>query len=776
MKNYDSIPVELTELNQWCCFVKEWIPERQKFTKKPINPATGYMAKSNDPSTWVDFDTAVEHSPAYDGIGFFFNGEHYGVDLDNCESEILRYQNNDTENNIVADFIETLTSYAEVSPSGKGVHIICKGQLPPGGRRKNDVEMYDNGRFFTMTGNKIGDYFGVFDDTGYGKINYLHHKYIGETTLPVEALSALETGTTDLSIEEIIDYAKKSKNGERFINFLEGNGEENFSSLSEADLSFCNDLAFWCSKDIEKMDAIFRRSSLYRQKWDTKRGDTTYGELTLRKAISSCTDVFNPPNAFTLKISDEALKGAKKPQKAFSYDDTGNAQRFLYTFGDNVLYSYNDKCWYYYANKFWAEDRLGKIYEMTDYIADNIRKEPVFVSDPEDEELVKEAQKSLQRHCKYTRNHKGKENMLKDVQHHVSVLPTDFDQHELLFNVQNGYIDLANGHLMEHQKSKRFTKISYAEYKEECDCPLWKKFLNETFLGDQELIDYLQCAIGYSMSAETTSHKMFILLGDGCNGKSVMLNVLNEVFGTYALNIQPQTIGVKTTPGVNSDIARLKGARFVTTSEPNRGLKLDEGIVKQITGGDKITARFLYGREFEFKAECKIWMATNYKPIISGTDHGIWRRLVLIPFNNKIPQNKIDEKLVYKLTAELSGILNWCIEGYQAWRKHGLIEPDIIKELRKEYRAEMDTIQNYIDDRCVANPDHKLLGKDLWNDFKDWENDTKEYSYLSTKGFYAEIGKYFQKKKTKHGITFYGVALKPSGGYGKCDDYLKLVQ
>lgn len=758
---YDNIPIELIEKDNWCVFRKEWLPEKQKYTKRPINPNTGHFAKSNDPLTWVPFDDAVRESDQYDGIGFFFDGEHYGVDLDNVASEIQRYLEGDFEENIVADAIETLTSYAEISPSGKGVHIICKGQLPKGGRRKGDVEMYDSGRFFTVTGNTIGPYKMVFDDD-MGKINYLHHKFIGEESIPVNDLSQLQQDGNDLSIDEIIADALASKNGTRFELLFQGGWEQVYPSQSEADMAFANDLAFWTARDYEKMDSIFRRSSLYRNKWDAKRGESTYGYQTLARAIQDCRDIYQP---FRLHISPEALKGSKKPQKQFTYDDTGNAERFLYAFGDNVLYSYSNRCYYYWTNKMWVEDQLGKIHGMADYIANNIRKEPIFVSDPNDEKLIEKAQDSLNKHVKYTRSYRGKENMLKDMQHHVAIDQSLFDSNGLLFNTHNGYLDLNSGTLMSHEdgKKKYFTRISNTEYVVGATAPLWEKFLNDIFQGNTALIDYMQRAIGYSLSADTSEQVMFILLGNGKNGKSVLLNVLSDVFGGYSMNIQPQTIAVKRgTQNANPDIARLKGARFVTTTEPNKGMQLDEGVVKQITGGDKVTARFLYGRDFEYTPEFKVWMATNYKPVISGTDEGIWRRIVVIPFNYKIPPEQVDKRLVYKLKEELPGVLNWCLKGYQMWRERGLDdEPLEITMNRADYRTEMDIIQRYIQENCMVGGNHfECKFSDLWEDFQSWVRYANEFEGFSMKRFSMELEKHFTKKRKSDGVYFQGLTTK----------------
>lgn len=762
MYHFENVPFEMQDLDNWIVWKKEWSENREKFTKIPYDAKTGFKAKSNDPSTWTDFETAVAVSESFDGLGFMFNGSGmYGVDLDNVESEIMRYIDGDTEENIVADFIDILSSYTETSPSGKGIHIICYGQLPPGGRRKGDIEMYDSGRFFTVTGNRIGSHSKLADDSEIGKINYLHNKYIGQETVSVENLSAYESYGNDLSVVEIIEAIRKSKHGMRFGLFMEGGWEQFYPSQSEADMAFCNDLAFWTACDPEKMDEIYRKSSMLRDKWDSKREGSTYGQITMNKAIVSASSMYQPVGDFDLKINDLTGGKPKLQQKHFSYDDTGNAQRLLRAFGDNILYSYIHKKYFFYSGKTWVEDNMGKIYEMADYIANNIGKEPLFVADETDKELVEAAKKNLVKHAKYTRSYRGKENMLKDTQHHVAIGTDEFDKDGYLFNTQSGYIDLNNGMLMEHNKSKRMSRISFSEYNMKAEAPIWNNFLKETFQNNQDLISYVQRAVGYSMSADMSEQVMFILLGEGNNGKSVFLNVLEDAFGTYSMNMQPSTIASKVgSQSADSDIARLKGARLVTTTEPNKGMKLDEGRVKQLTGGDTVTARFLYGSEFEFKPEFKIWMATNHKPVISGTDDGIWRRMAVIPFEYKVPKSKIDKKLTAKLKGELSGILRWCVEGYQSWREIGLEEPQIVKDQRDTYRDEMDMVHAFISDKCVKSSDASVRKSELWSTFQDWVKENNEYSKMSSRKFYKEIDKHYQVSKTKSGLRYVGIGLQ----------------
>ncbi|MBC1420199.1 DNA primase family protein, partial [Listeria fleischmannii] len=325
---------------------------------------------------------------------------------------------------------------------------------------------------------------------------------------------------------------------------------------------------------------------------------------------------------FEIKIANTG-----KTRKLYSQDDTGNAERFRDEFQNLLRYSYVNKGWYYYNSKLWMFDNTGRVKALADTVIQNMKKDFAYMEGDSDEE------KAFMKHLKATRSNKGKTNMIKEAEHLLPVLPEQFDTNPYYFNSQNGFINLRTGQLKEHDRAQMFTKISLVEYTDKIDAPLWEQFLKDIFNNDEELIRYIQKAIGYSLTGSTQEQVMFILYGNGRNGKSVFLDIINDIFGTYATNIQPQTIMVKQqTSNANSDIARLQSARFVTTTEPNEGVRLDEGLVKQLTGGDKVTARHLYKNEFEFTPEFKIWMATNHKPIIRGRDDGIWRRLHLIPF------------------------------------------------------------------------------------------------------------------------------------------------
>lgn len=758
-RTYEAVPQELRESKRWCVFVIQEVNGRM--TKVPYDVNTFKKARSNDESTWGTFEQALHvynTSKTPDGLGYFFEEPYFGIDLDDVGEQIEEYRNGTADHtNIVAEFIDVMQSYAEVSPSGKGIHIIAKGKLPTQGRRKGNVECYSSGRFFTVTGDIIGEYTHVRDDSEDNKFGFLHTKYLTSGKTEFKPNVPDKTGNS-LSKQNIIDAALASKNGVRFNVFMNGGWEAFYNSQSEADMAFMNDLAFWTNRNADMMDDIYRDSSMYREKWDRKTGDSTYGDLTIHAAIRDCASVFNPPSVsedFNVYIKQDAIK--KVEHKSFPYDDTGNALRFVNYWGDNVLYSHKRKQWFVYNGKYWESDDLDQSRVLVDETLKLMKKEPIITSDDIDEE---EARKLFQRHIKYSRGTNGKTNMLRESQHLKAFDINDFDKDKHLLNVSNGYVDLTTGVLYTHERERYFSKHTPIEYTDTIDAPQWMAFLDQIFNHDKELIGYMQRAVGYSLSGSTQEQMLFILYGNGRNGKSVFLDIITELMGDYTENIQPQTIMVKHQSGgaATPDIAKLAGARFVTTTEPNDGMRFDEGLVKQLTGGDEVTARFLNENEFSFKPQFKLWLASNHKPIVRGTDDGIWRRICIVPFSVQIPEDEIDYQLTEKLKGELTGILNWAVEGYLIWKQYGLLEPDVIKEQRGNYRKEMDAIAQFLDECCTLQEGEREKASDLYKAYKSWANENGQHVHTSTR-FGIELSNRF--RKVKNSVIFYeGVKLE----------------
>ena len=753
---YENIPNELKICPNWICwqaFPQPRPDDPDHIGKIPINPHTGGNAQSNNPDTWSDFDTAVKASEKFTGIGFMFgNSPYFGVDIDKVEPEIREFL--DGGSGIVTEFIHALQSYAELSPSGKGIHIICRGSLPKGGRRRGNVEMYDSGRFFTVTGSQTGGYSGVSDCTE--AIKPLHEKYLGGArTEPAQRI--MQTAPLPCSVSEVLAAASRAKNGSRFQALYAGNFSE-YNSQSEADMAFCNMLAFWTGRNAGLMDEIFRQSGLMRDKWDRRQSGSTYGALTIQKAIEECTQVYKPPVKFRINIGNttDNTPGEPEEPRLYTMDDMGNAARFLDLFGEEFRYNYTDKCFIYWDGCRWAADLDGTAERAADTAIEAMKQEADWYAHIGDEDL----EKAFGKHIKSSRSNKSKTNLLKEVQHNMPIMPHQLDKHKMAFNVPNGTLSLKSGELLPAERRFFITKLSPVEYSDNADCPMWLKFLDDIFAGDKELIRYIQKAVGYSMTGDVSEQCVFFLYGTGRNGKSTFLDVLREIFGDYMSNIQPETIMVKNNvgSGINSDIARLKGARMVTTVEPNEGVRLNEGLIKQLTGDDTVTARKLYGNEFEFKPEFKLWMATNHKPIIRGTDEGIWRRIHMIPFTVQIPLDKVDRQLKSKLEREFPAILRWAAEGCMLWQREGLKPPKAVLNMVREYRREMDVISAFLDDCCEVGEGFCARSSELYGAYSAWCEANTEYKMSNTK-FSVELDKRFERVKRMDGNYFIGLKL-----------------
>lgn len=746
LEKYSTFPAELKSVKQFVCWVGS--------DKIPKNPYTGNNAQSNNPETWGTFEDAVNACVKFnfDGVGFMFAPPYFGVDLDHCMDNI----------DFVDSFVESLQSYAEISKSGEGIHIICKGKLPDGARRRNNIEMYSHGRYFICTGNIYNkNYTKVKDCTE--AIKVLHSKYLPDNTPKAEVRKPVEV---DLSDTEIIDKARNSKNGIAFAALYEGNWEGlGFPSQSEADLAFCNMLAFWTGRNETQMDRIFRASGLMRSKWDKKRGADTYGNITIGKACAACSECYEPGKyddaslAISFFRNGSTAKNAtvKSQQKSYDMTDTGNAHRLYDRFSSCIKYSYNRKRWYFWTGKTWALDEMGEVKKLVDEVCDDLKKEAWNI---QDEDLQAEAFKFAKTSANTTR----KEAMLKEAQHllDIPVSMDDFDRYSDYLNCDNGIVNLRNGELFPHDQSFMMTRKCDCEYDAKHKQPkLWLKFLSDITGGDEVLIHYIHKCVGYSISGSNREQCAYFLYGMGNNGKSTFLDTLADMMGTYASNAQPDTFMLQSRlgsagGGANSDIARLKSARFVTCEEPTEGIRLNEGLLKQLTGGSKVTCRFLYGDEFEYTPEFKIWIATNHKPTIRGTDFGIWRRIKLIPFEVNIPKEKVDKNLKYKLRKEFPQILAWAVDGCMLWQKEGLDEPECVIEATKEYKQEMDLIAGFVE-QCIMidYAAENIMASDLFGIYSKWAKQNNEFE-MSSKKFFMEVAKKLPEKGRNSKGIYYG--------------------
>ena len=759
---YENIPQELRSLKQWGLFQLKWVKERNKNTKIPIDPYNGRAGKSNDPSTWSDFNTALkalDKIERADGLAFYFANGYVGLDIDHIQDDLIDWNEGDNSSDNLINKFKALTNdtYMEVSQSDTGIHCIFKGEIPGKRRRKGNFEMYQTGRFFALTGNNIS--YPQVKTLTKNQMDKLYKFLFGKDKAVPTKLTEPEIETLDLSIPDIIKRAENSKIGTRFQMFMQGGWEQFYNSHSEADMAFANDLAFWTGRDFHKMDTIFRNSSLMRDKYDEKRGATTYGTSLLNKAINETTDIYDPKQDGK---EPDLIFDWNKPKKKTpprSWDDTGRGQRLNDQFGEVFRYMATDKTWYFYNGSYWEPDNGRHIELATEKVVNSIKAEKPdasFATQTDEDKVMNEWRKFI----KDSRSHMSKVHMIDEFKKYVTIDHGIFDHDTMILNTESGYVDLTNGELKDHDIDKMFSEQTTAEYSDNVDCPIWVKFLDQIFNHDKDLIHYIQKAVGYSVTGSTAEQVLFLLLGIGRNGKSVFINTIRNILGSYAKQMSVESITVHNYGGsANSDIARLENTRLVTSSEANEGSRLDESLVKQLTGGDRILARYLYGQEFEYDPKFKIWMATNHLPFIRGTDEGIWRRIKVIPFNVQIPADKIDKNLENKLKSEWTGILNWIVQGAIMWQKEGLKDPAIVKDASKQYRVSMDPLEAFLNECCVTGSNYEIKGRPLYDAYHDWAKKSNEHLMSMTK-FGKEISKKLPKIRQNDGVHYVGIKLK----------------
>ena len=336
----------------------------------------------------------------------------------------------------------------------------------------------------------------------------------------------------------------------------------------------------------------------------------------------------------------------------------------------------------------------------------------------------------------------------------------EWDADPWLLNTQGGVLDLKTGRMRPHERTDRMTKITTAT--PGGDCQTWRQFIDEVTGGDKELEFYLQRMVGYALTGSTQEHALFFLYGTGANGKSVFVNTLATLLGDYATNAPMDTFMETRTDRHPTDMAGLRGARFVAAIETEQGKRWAESKLKNLTGGDKISARFMRQDFFEFFPQFKLFVAGNHKPAIRNIDEAMKRRLHLIPFTITVPPERRDKNLQQKLLAERDGILAWAVQGCLDWQRHGRLKPpQRVVDATEEYFEAEDALGRWLDERCVRETCAKSLTAELFNDWKQWAEAAGEFVGAQRRFSDQLITRGLEKWRNGMGVRgFQGIGLK----------------
>jgi len=406
----------------------------------------------------------------------------------------------------------------------------------------------------------------------------------------------------------------------------------------------------------------------------------------------------------------------------FPLTDAGNGEQIFHRHGQRLRSVALWKKWIVFGPTHWEIDETGTPDRLALETMRAMKRLGARMAESEDDAEHARGIK-LQKFAHACESHKKLKDMLSRAATvaGASIMPAMLDADPWLLNVKNGTLDLHTGELRPHRREDFITKLAPVVYDASQDCPTFLAFMNRIFADNQQLIGFVQRFVGYTLSGITVERVFLILFGAGRNGKSTLMGVIRDMLGHYATQTAADTLMVKRNEGIPNDIARFKGARFVSATESDEGRHLAEGLIKRMTGGeDVLTARFMRAEFFDFRPEFKLWLATNHRPVIRGTDPAIWDRIMLIPFEVRIPDEEVDRDLPVKLRAELPGILTWAVRGCLEWQRNGLQPPQEVRAAVESYREDMDRLGDFITECCTVGTRCQSRASALYDLYKTW--------------------------------------------------------
>ncbi|MBL8696377.1 MAG: hypothetical protein JNJ88_19935, partial [Planctomycetes bacterium] len=466
-----------------------------------------------------------------------------------------------------------------------------------------------------------------------------------------------------------------------------------------------------------------------------------------------------------------------EPITSSSWSDSGNAKLFAEIQEGQLLYVRDMERWLLWDERRWTRatdaDLTGRAICVAEVRLKSAKDLRVI---PDDKASQKRRDDALAfaKKCESSARRKA----ILDLaigEPQLAATSAELDQHPWLLSCANGVIDLRDGTLGPHDRALKLTKATSVSYDERAKCPTWLRFLDDVFLSDGDLIGFVQRAIGYTLTGQTSEQKFFVCYESGSNGKSTFLNVLRDLLGDYAGSIQFDTLaGGKRDPGAPApDLAKLRGLRLVTSLEAEEGARFGEALVKQLTGSDPISARDLHESPVTFVPTFKLWLAANHKPVIRGTDRGIWRRPILIPFratfsNDPVPRGQseatfrsIDPHIGAKLSREMPGILNWAVEGAVAWRAMGLSDCAVTREATDEYRRECDVVGLFLEQCCEQELGAFTPSQKLYDRYVEWATRNGEYVQSNKRLTRTLVERQIKHERRPEARGFLDLALKP---------------
>ena len=442
----------------------------------------------------------------------------------------------------------------------------------------------------------------------------------------------------------------------------------------------------------------------------------------------------------------------------FPLTDAGNAELFAALYGHILRFDHARNRWLIWEEHRWAPDSDGEVRRLAKKAA-RVRYRTAL--DIEDLDLRGKTASSAVR--SESRQRLDACLALARSEHPIADSGMTWDPDPYLLGVANGVVDLRTGMIRSGHPDDRLTMQVPVQYHVKAECPRWQQFLHQVFQRDGELIGFVQRALGYSLTGSVREQVLFLCYGTGSNGKSVFLDMLRNVLGDYAMNIPFTVLELQQRPSLTNDLASMAGRRLVTSSETNESTRLNEARIKALTGGDPITARFLYSESFTYEPVAKFWLAVNHLPRVRDDSYGFWRRVRVLPFNEQFTGDDADKGLPFKLLEELPGILNWGVQGALNWRLVGLAPPSAVMTATQAYRKDNDELDGFVADCCVVADGVRAEPGPLFSEYQRWskEQGILERHRLGSRSFGTRIRERFGDSVSSNGKRYFlGIGLK----------------
>jgi putative DNA primase/helicase len=440
---------------------------------------------------------------------------------------------------------------------------------------------------------------------------------------------------------------------------------------------------------------------------------------------------------------------------AFQNSDAGNAERLHEVHGENLRHVTESGQWLVWNGCRWEPDNNGEVTRRFIEVMRTMAKE---AADHPSADAAQALAKFALQSCNKARIEAGI-SLAKSIAG-VSVSVNDLDADPWLVGTPEGAIDLRTGRPITPRREHLITKSIGASFDPLAECPTWERFIATVTGSDNELADFLQAAVGYTLTGKVTEQCLFFLFGHGQNGKGVFTETGKRLLCDYGQTAPESLFTKDRNAAATNDVARLAGCRMAIAAELDEGAAFAESRIKALTGGDTITARLLYHEFFDFPPSHKFWISGNHKPTVRGTDHGIWRRLRLVPFTVTIPEGQKDPHLTAKLAEELPGILNWAIAGCLRWQREGLRVPQCVKAATEAYRAEEDVIGQFLDECTEKRPEARAGRTELYKAYRQWAEGAGISYPLTARRFNRQVEERGFQWVKSHGIqTWEGIAI-----------------